>query len=235
VTLPPWAPRRRRRARLLAELRDARSATPADCPGAAVLAPALQRRARPLPDGRLLLFMLPSLWLDWMQARHGEDSPFLALADRGARSAARRRRPALARRGGRRRPDSVRLSGILKWTITAYPSLLEPIARARRGGARLARHRPVARGRRAARRSPPPSCGAMWQTAAAQSARRGLGADDVVLIALGHSRQLIATFPRRHGARRRAEPRRAGDARASTRRSTPGASAAWRARRRPPP
>jgi D-alanyl-lipoteichoic acid acyltransferase DltB (MBOAT superfamily) len=31
----------------------------------------------PLPDGRLLLFMLPSLWLDWMQARHGEDSPFL--------------------------------------------------------------------------------------------------------------------------------------------------------------
>ncbi len=29
-----------------------------------------------LPDGRPLLFMLPSLWLDWMQSRHGEDTVF---------------------------------------------------------------------------------------------------------------------------------------------------------------
>lgn len=30
-----------------------------------------------LPDGRLLLFMLPSIWLDWMQSRHGEDTVFM--------------------------------------------------------------------------------------------------------------------------------------------------------------
>jgi D-alanyl-lipoteichoic acid acyltransferase DltB (MBOAT superfamily) len=30
-----------------------------------------------LPDGRVLLFMLPSIWLDWMQSRHGEDVVFM--------------------------------------------------------------------------------------------------------------------------------------------------------------
>jgi len=30
-----------------------------------------------LPDLRLLLYMLPSLWLDWMQSRHGEDVVFM--------------------------------------------------------------------------------------------------------------------------------------------------------------
>lgn len=30
-----------------------------------------------LPDVRLLLYMLPSLWLDWMQIRHGEDVVFM--------------------------------------------------------------------------------------------------------------------------------------------------------------
>ena len=31
-----------------------------------------------LPDGRLLLYTLPSLWLDWMQIRHGEETVFLS-------------------------------------------------------------------------------------------------------------------------------------------------------------
>ncbi len=31
-----------------------------------------------LPDGRMLLFMLPSIWLDWMQSQHGEDTVFTA-------------------------------------------------------------------------------------------------------------------------------------------------------------
>ena len=32
----------------------------------------------PLPDARCLLFMLPSIWLDWMQARQGEDTVFMS-------------------------------------------------------------------------------------------------------------------------------------------------------------
>ncbi|HVO26232.1 MAG TPA: MBOAT family O-acyltransferase [Candidatus Margulisiibacteriota bacterium] len=31
-----------------------------------------------LPEGRVLLYMLPSLWLDWMQARQGEDTVFMS-------------------------------------------------------------------------------------------------------------------------------------------------------------
>jgi len=30
-----------------------------------------------LPNSRVLLYMLPSLWLDWMQSRHGEDTVFM--------------------------------------------------------------------------------------------------------------------------------------------------------------
>ncbi len=35
-----------------------------------------------LPDGRLLLFMLPTIWLDWMQSRHGEDTVFMTWSQR---------------------------------------------------------------------------------------------------------------------------------------------------------
>lgn len=40
-----------------------------------------------LPDGRVLLYMIPSLWLDWMQSRHGEDT-LLAPWPRLARATA---------------------------------------------------------------------------------------------------------------------------------------------------